>query len=341
MIAYPIEPGKEGTSGNTNSSSQTGEDLVGAYLPAGCSYVMGTSLLNGLTVESEEGNQFVWIEVPKTNEVYATAGLNIKDFTETEYTLIEEDLHNYTKEYRNEYYSDKWISEEASGLTETEYYELKNKMLKSVYQKGGFYIGKYETGTETIRTSGSATSEPTDLPVIKANVYPYNYVTISQAQKLASSMSEDGNTSSLMFGIQWDLVMKYLENNGFSIEDLTKDSTKLGNYQDNLWTTTNVNSKYQIFNSNSWNDGTYTKTSSSYVLLSTGASEDFNMQGIYDLAGNVWEWTLESIESFNKYPNTCRGGVFVNKGTTYPVGYHAYFGTTDLGLFIGFRVSLY
>ena len=29
----------------------------------------------------------------------------------------------------------------------------KNAMLKSVYENGGFYIGKYEVGTETLRTT--------------------------------------------------------------------------------------------------------------------------------------------------------------------------------------------
>ena len=62
-------------------------------------------------------------------------------------------------------------------------------MLKSVYQNGGFYVGKYETGIEDApKTSGSSSTAPTEKPVIKQNAYPYNYVTCSQAQSLASNM---------------------------------------------------------------------------------------------------------------------------------------------------------
>ena len=40
------------------------------------------SLENGYTVQDGKGNQYVWVEVPKTEEVYPTAGLNITDFVE-------------------------------------------------------------------------------------------------------------------------------------------------------------------------------------------------------------------------------------------------------------------
>ncbi len=72
------------------------------------------------------------------------------------------------------------------GLTYIQYQALYQAMLKSVYENGGFYIGKYETGTETARSSGSNTLT---TPVIQENAYPYNYVTISQAESLAESLA--------------------------------------------------------------------------------------------------------------------------------------------------------
>ena len=160
------------------------------YLPTGFTQVSGTTLKNGLTIQDSTGNQYVWIEVPMTEEVYPTAGLNITNFTDEEYTKIENDLHTYTNDYRNgTSYKDEYYSDETTGLTSEQYENLKKTMLKSVYQNGGFYIGKYETGIENApKTSGSSSTAPTETPVIKQNAYPYNYVTCSQAQTLANNM---------------------------------------------------------------------------------------------------------------------------------------------------------
>ena len=205
--AEPKQPGEENNGG---SITVVNKKTTNPYLPEGFTKVGGTSLSNGYTIQDSKGNQYVWVEVPMTDEVYPTAGLNIKNFTTEEYTEIEEDLHAYTSDYRNgTSFKDEYYSEEATGLTSGEYIALKQKMLKSVYQNGGFYIGKYETGIEDApRTSGSPSIAPTEIPIIKQNAYPYNYVTCSQAQTLANSMESGNYTSSLMFGVQWDLVLK-------------------------------------------------------------------------------------------------------------------------------------
>ena len=69
--------------------------------------VDGTNLANGLVIEDASGNQYVWVEVPMTEEVYPTAGLNITDFNADIYTKIENDLHNYddlyTTSWKDEY----------------------------------------------------------------------------------------------------------------------------------------------------------------------------------------------------------------------------------------------
>ena len=204
------------------------------HLPTGFTQVNGTTLDNGFTIQDSTGNQYVWIDVPKTKDIYSTVGLKITGFADDEYTKIETDLHTYTNDYRNgTSYKDEYYSDAATGLTSEQYTALKQKMLKSVYQNGGFYIGKYETGIED-SPKISYTSELTQTPVIKQNAYPYNYVTCSQAQTLASKMESGNYTSSLMFGVQWDLVLKYLETKGTSQADLKIDSTKWGNCKNNL-----------------------------------------------------------------------------------------------------------
>ena len=340
--AEPKQPGEEINGGATTVTSQKPKTTGGTYLPDGFTQVEGTTLENGLTIQDSKGNQYVWIEVPKTSEVYPTAGLNIKNFTTEEYTAIETDLHTYTNDYRDgTSYKDEYYSDATTGLTSGEYTALKQKMLKSVYQNGGFYVGKYETGIEdTPKTSGSSSTAPTETPVIKQNAYPYNYVTCSQAQTLANKMESGNYTSSLMFGVQWDLVLKYLETKGTAQADLKTDSTNWGNYKDNLWNITNENSKYSPKGSG-WTSGAYgKKDSNKSVLLSTGASETFSKQGIYDIAGNVWEWTLEYITS-SSYPCARRGGYSNDNGSYYPAAYRNYGDTTTYNAYIGFRLSLY
>ena len=285
----------------------------GPKIPTGFSHVSGTDLDNGYTIQDSKGNQYVWVEVPQTTEVYGTSGLKITDFTTDEYTKIENDLHTYTSVYRNNTsWTDEWSSDDATGLTSSQYTELKQKMLKSIYQNGGFYVGKYETGIESApKTSGSATTAPTQTPVIKQNAYPYNYVTCNQAQTLASNMESGNYTTSLLFGLQWDLVLKYLETKGATQSELNSDSTNWGNYNNNLWNITNTNSKYSTDADSTWTKGAYGKKSSdSNILLSTGASDTFSKQGIYDLAGNVYEWTLE-YSSYSNSPCTHRGASYL------------------------------
>ena len=338
--AEPKQPGEENNGG---SITVVNKKTTNPYLPEGFTKVGGTSLSNGYTIQDSKGNQYVWVEVPMTDEVYPTAGLNIKNFTTEEYTEIEEDLHAYTSDYRNgTSFKDEYYSEEATGLTSGEYIALKQKMLKSVYQNGGFYIGKYETGIEDApRTSGSPSIAPTEIPIIKQNAYPYNYVTCSQAQTLASGMVKSENyTSSLMFGVQWDLVLKYLETKGTAKADLKTNSTNWGNYANNSWNITNENSKYAP-NGSGWTSGAYgKKDSNKSVLLSTGASETFSKQGIYDIAGNVWEWTLE-YTAYSSTPCAKRGGYYSSYGSGYPAAYRNGSSTTNYYDNIGFRLSLY
>ena len=335
----------------TKKGQKPSEDVpTEPYLPTGFTKVEGTSLSNGYTIQDSTGNQYVWVEVPKTSEVYPTAGLNITGFSNDEYAKIETDLHTYTNDYRDgtsykdEYYSD-------VGLTSDEYTNLKKTMLKSVYQNGGFYIGKYETGIENKpKTSGSADTAPTETPVIKRNAYPYNYVTCSQAQTLASNMESGNHTSSLMFGVQWDLVLKYLETKGTSQMDLKTDSTSWGNYYNNAWNITNSNSKYAIYDDKlenfDWTSGAYgIKDSDTSVLLSTGASDDFSKQGIYDLAGNVFELTLEHANLISRGivegPCVARGGFWFSGGSEFPAANRDNSFTVDSYDLIGFRVVLY
>ena len=102
-----------------------------------------------------------------------------------------------------------------------------------------------------------------------------------------------------MFGIQWDLVLAYLESKGISVADLNEDSGSWGNYINIAFDITR--GKYSTDHGANYTtvNGTYPKPESR-VLLTTGATKRNSKMNIYDLAGNVCEWTLESYDTYDR-----------------------------------------
>ena len=299
-----------------------------------------------------QGNQYVWIEVPKTAAVYPTAGLAITSFTDDEYAKIENDLHTYTSTYRNGTdYTDTYKADSTTGWFsgESQYNEAKKKMLKSVYENGGFYVGRYETGIETTQSPRTAKGDTTQTPVIKANAYPYNYVTRTQAKVLAENMEHGNRTSSLMFGVQWDLVLAFMHNRGGVADSvLTSDSKTIGNYTNNIWNITNTSAKWSGDYGDTWNNCPKNKgenasgssNPSASILLTTGADASFGITNIYDIAGNVWEWTLE-YTSDTSVPCAGRGGCYFSDASNYPASRRGGSYTSGNDVRNGFRLSLY
>ena len=368
------------TGGNNNPTTSDLPSVAGETMPyypdATFKKVEGTNLADGLVIQDESGNEYVWIEVPKS--LYANSSYNTKTTTadqkpasSTEYDKIEYCLYKYTDYYRNgTSYTDTYYSDAATGLTSEQYTILKQKMLKSVYENGGFWIGRYEAGITTNRTSASGT--PTEVPLSKVGtvenpVYPYTYVTCSQAQTLTSKLSMGKNyNSSLMFGVQWDLVLKHIEvkevAKGTALATiqsaLRSDSKDWGNYRDAsfeinrgkyakygaLTTWYNYNNESGLANYVTYANGKSTKlsasSSSNSILLTTGASDACKKMNIYDLAGNVYEWTLEYTAG-TSYSCVPRGGYYDNTGFSDPASNRSTGTTTYSYNIFGFRFSLF
>ena len=379
------------TNGTTGGNTTGGDDKPSTSELPSTSYttpyypdntftkVDGTDLSSGLVIQdgSENKNEYVWIEVPKS--LYANSSYNTETTTgdkkptsSTDYDKIEYCLHKYTDYYRNgTSYKDEYLSDkvkEGTGLTSTQYTELKQKMLKSVYENGGFWIGRYEAGITTNRTSKD--EEITAAPLSKAGtvenaVYPYTYVTCSQAQTLASQLSTGKSyTSSLMFGVQWDLVLKHIEvkevAKGTTLATiqsaLRSDSKDWGNYIDASFTinrgkyakygalTTWYNYNTALANCVTLENGISKKvlasSSSNSILLTTGASDVCKKMNIYDLAGNVYEWTLEYIAD-TKFPCANRGGIYISSGSRNPASTRSSYSTASSNDYFGFRSSLF
>ena len=324
----------------------------------------------GLVIQDASGNEYVWVVVPRTTAVYATTELGKTTFTDADYTSIENDLKEYTKTYRGSTsYSDVYYPDDKNVgwfADATAYNNLKNSMLKSVYENGGFYVGRYEAGIGTNRTSNiDKNSEekyitPSTAPVTKADAYPYTYVTRTQAQNLASNVNSGTKTSSLMFGVQWDLVLAFMSKDTAKVTDtrkLTSNSTTIGNYRNSVFQLSQTG-KYATMSdwslSSTWNQSTKPTTNfvdssrnkiaqssdGNGILVTTGTSETNKVMNIYDIAGNVWEWTLEKTSNTSG-PCTCRGGSFNGAGSSGPAAVRGINSPDSSSYGIGFRVSLF
>ncbi len=356
--------------GTLNGNSGKTELETEPYLPSDdFHYDTSTSVDTGLVIKDASGNEYVWVVVPRTTAVYKTTGLGKTTFTDADYTSIENDLKEYTKTYRNGTgYSDTYAADDKNVgwfADATAYNNLKNSMLKSVYENGGFYVGRYEAGIGTNRTSIEAQVNgkypvPTTAPVTKADAYPYTYVTRTQAQNLASKVNAGTKTSSLMFGVQWDLVLAFMSKDTAKITStdvLTKDSTTIGNYYNSTFQLSQTG-KYAMYSnwklSPTWNPSTTATTSfvdssrnklvqpgTDGILVTTGTSEKNKVMNIYDIAGNVWEWTLEKTSHASNLCAERGGGLYYTGSKNNPAADRGNNNTTGTFLSDGFRLSLW
>ena len=333
--------------GTTTGGGETGKLPTGEgtkpYLPNSTFSKKEGDLAKGLVIQDANQNEYVWVEVPTT--IYSDSKYNAKGIPSSADDLekIRDCLKAYTVDYSE------------SDCEDTDYYDDYKNMLKSVYTNGGFWIGRYEAGLEgdTPRTSYTEIS-PSDKAVVKQNKIPYNYVKRDEAQELATRMNYNECTSSLIFGIQWDLVLKYIETkNATTKSNLISDSTTIGNYYNSAFTLTRGKfaqygalSKWYNFNSEEKTTlvtgGKKEKQSSAEngILLTTGATEATRLQNIYDIAGNVWEWTREFC-SVNDLPYVTRGGGYDSDGSNNPAKGHYGNITSKSDPDIGFRLGLW
>ena len=246
-------------------------------------------------------NQFVWIPVEVTASDTETS---IEAFKRSAWTANAETggerttlSTSYTEPNETNDTADKTgIANQIANLT------------KSIYKHGGFYIGRYEAGSKTPRTSSSGVTEIG----IKQDMYPYIYVKWGDSMSsigttgavyLSNSLyntNEYGATSMLCTGACWDSMLDFIKDSKHSVTD----STKWGNYS-NSETFEITRGAYAVYNNNtlgSFNNvgSKYSKMKNTSILLTTGATERNCSKNIYDVAGNCYEWTTESNSSSNR-----------------------------------------
>ena len=212
----------------------------------------------------------------------------------------------------------------SDGITFGSYSEtLKDDEKTSVTTYKGFYIGRYEAGDKesTVAKTLRSSNDVTKTVTIKANQAPYNYVTRTQAKSLAEGVKTQQGykaKTKLVSSYAWDTTIAFIQ----KVNSDYGSSSGEENYYNKTFSYTDITGASQ------------TKSSNSPVLVPTGQTTP--VCNIYDMGGNVFEWTTEFCSDS---PSAGRGGDY-GYYTNYPAGYRV---TLSDGAYdsIGFRLTLF
>ena len=303
--------------------------------------------------ETLEGNQFIWIPCSASN-----------------YKKVE----NYKVNNGGDAWNAEWDR------------QTNRQEVAQIQKYGGFYIGRYEAGTTGITfSSGSiagkittttnsygwgwqntnfTASKASGRMESKANEIPWYHADYPTAIKATAGMYDNktfttakGETdnyknyieSGLVTGTQWDMMLQYINTD--------MKSTSWGNYINN--SLENLRGKHAAVDGNgnlteAWTDSSssYKTTANERALLTTGSTNTVQKKHIYDVAGNLWEWTDEASylnggsttyygknSDWNTY--MLRGGGFYDDYSVNPACFRSCSYSAGAGTANGFRAALY
>ena len=324
------------TSFDKSSVNLSGDSMV-TELPSTKKYKGKVSVINGKLVwngETENNTEYKWfseitdgatkkseewkdtiaeirdgVPIPKGftyKEGTKDTGLIIQDGNCNEFVWVPATESTYAKDTK------------FPGVTPTGDDTLPNGITDEtadVVKYGGFYIGRYEAGVPEGDTS---TSNKTGVPVSKKGAIVWTDITYTNAKASAENMiSNEYVQTGLLTGKAWDTTCNWIEGSLSSINKLAslKDSRYYGNYKNSLAPA---------------NEDSGTKRTA-------GFSENWKTKNIYDLAGNVGEWTSEA----SSYGFFSRGGSYDSDGSGFSVSYRYDYDASYTRVYIGFRVRLY
>ena len=289
--------------------------VEGVTIPDGFYYVGGTKTEGIVISDSPEdenkgtsheaaqnmqGNQFVWIPVEDDSAFQRYEG-----YWNGELASM---LSSCSEPFANGYEGE-----------QSEYDAMKANVLAN----NGFYVGRYEAGTTN--SARSSSSGITDEVLVQQGKYVYNYVgwsnsrdmtvetggAVELSKNFANQKGYTSVTSSLIYGVQWDAIMNFIDpayaTGTCAADSFVRDSSGKGWYDQDAPTTTGSNANYAVKN-------------------------------IYDLGGNVWEWTMEADDTdYRVY----RGGSYYGSGLALPASLRDYNSPSETDDGVGFRPVLY
>ena len=282
----------------------------------------------------KERNQYVWVPIDDISKLYgvdnngklwgklynfSSSGRSNRNWTETNGIMSITNATNYREPdviSNNQYYDiDSYSYMHNNGLGQTRYemlaQELEQKYLEimeSIKKYGGFYIGRYETGG----LSSTAVINKMNTDIGSQNWY-------TMYKKCLTLKGNNNNITTMMItGSLWDETLDWIVSSGATNSEGTtltyqlvgSNSTTFGNYY-------NATFNY-IAKDAEMPTATETKAISTSTRIPAGSAEYTKTNNIYDMAGNVWEWTTEAYSTYNR---VYRGGFYNYDGNFYPMAY--------------------
>ena len=269
----------------TNTNAVVGEIVTGgnkpytnngtAIIPEGFMIVPGCNdVSQGLVIsdnpdDTEEdssnivakGNQFVWIPVTSKDEYVRNTTYGLAEVSTTAYTDT-----GYLPDIIAPTIPDNVTDEKEIGLIN------EKAERNAVVSKGGFYISRYE-----------ARNDGTDKLISKKDVTVWDSLSQENCKIEAKKfMNNENIKSALCSGIQWDIVMNFV--NG-KLDGNGTDKFVVTEYNANRHTNSSMNS---------------------------GKNEADKVCNIYDLESNYTEYVAEKNSYQFPQPYIYRGGCFDN-----------------------------
>ena len=239
-----------------------------------------------------------------------------KSYSETsgyrEPAYIENDIDGDESEY----------NDTNPKITESMLQKEYNSMVKRVKDNKGFWVGRYETSNMKQNNTDDLTNKIKVIRGTTNGISGMNWYRMYAGQKAYKDLvlvESESMTSSMIWGSQWDQIMIWMRKieNEEMLSFYIVNSLTMGNYgtDDDL-------------------DGDMDNPAK------TGNSEKYKVKNIFDLAGNVFERTLE-VSSSSSGRVKRGGGYRLKNDSLCGAMYRNNDNLTSTGMDWGSRVTLY
>lgn len=273
------------------------------------------SVINqGVVIVDKYENEFVWIPVPITYNKFSDV-------------FYKED--GYDSGNKQSGISSGKITEPSSFNNSTAYqYATEvvdyNLMYSQVEKYHGFYIARYEAGDADVTNFRTTTTVPHKV-VSKKDAIPYNNVpwgenmtsignngAVYLSKNFATQYGYTSVTSTLIYDIQWDSVVRWMKESGYDIANS-------GSYSNTSHSTGNA-------------------ANGAGILRTTGYNKYWKVKNIYDMGGNEYEWTMGA---YGTSARVGRGSAHWMTTNTRCISFYGGLDPKYTAYDVGFRVALY